>query len=199
MSSFESTELRWFHRGVLSEGLAATFKKSSSELEVDERVDTYVCTTDLTLGVKLRDGGLEVKTRRRRPDVEIGSFSGEVELWTKWTWKGADSPFTNVKKVPPPWTTVQKRRLQWKFEWTSNGIHVVGDKRVERGGAFELTALEIQGQPWWTVALEAFEHSADGIEMLKCGYSELVSRFGSGVVGGEAMVCGYPEWLNSQN
>jgi hypothetical protein len=84
-----SLEIRWFYPGELPSDVAAWF--SSAELggqlqAPEKREDIYLYAPECEyMGVKLRQGRLEIKWRQAELEVlGFGTVEGKLERWGKW-------------------------------------------------------------------------------------------------------------------
>ncbi|BAY35854.1 hypothetical protein NIES2111_01710 [Nostoc sp. NIES-2111] len=86
-----SKEIRWFYPGRIPEGIKVWFHQYcliDQEQLPQEREDVYLYIPGSDfLGIKLREGSLEVKWRTA--ELGVVSFgelvSGKAEKWTKWS------------------------------------------------------------------------------------------------------------------
>ena len=132
---FVTAEIRWFHPGPLPPDAEAWFGEVIAVACVEARTDRYLVPVADDCGEKLREGRAESKQRlaTARPLV-CGSAAGTPEVWSK----------TVVDDLPDRRSVeVAKRRRYGRVE--------------TRGGrcTLELAALDVAGEAWWTVGLEA--------------------------------------------
>lgn len=150
---WNTNELRWFCREPHA-GLRQFFDRLSPEqVSHEKRIDDYLLNGREDLGVKMREGRLEIKTRgailgRQR----IGPVQGMLEAWTKRGFipvKGAISPRDSG------WVAVRKNR--WATLYTPNGngteYQALSDTSP-KGIQLEYTELNIGPDLWYTVGLE---------------------------------------------
>lgn len=148
-----SLEVRWILRGELAGAVARWFGRFSAEATALE--DVYLLDPYLPgLSVKLRQGGaLEVKMYRGSPGLlEVpGRARGHLECWQKWSFPhGPLSPGSGVRAG---WRLVSKRRRTRRFAQAAGmGIPQLG---AQPGCVVELTAVDLRGEPWWTLGFEA--------------------------------------------
>ena len=148
-----SLEVRWILRGQLAGAVAGWFERFPAETTALE--DAYLLDPNLPgLSVKVREGrALEVKMYRGSPGLlEVaGRARGRLESWQKWSFPhGPPSPGSGD---PAGWRLVSKRRrLSWFAQATGMGIPRLGE---QPGCAVELTAVDLGGEPWWTLCFEA--------------------------------------------
>jgi hypothetical protein len=148
-----SLEVRWILRGQLAGAVAGWFGRFPAETTVLE--DAYLLDPYLPgLSVKERGGrALEVKMYRgSRGLLEVaGRARGRLESWQKWSFPhGPASPGSGD---PAGWRLVSKRRrISWFAQATGMGIPQLGE---QPGCAVELTAVDLRGEPWWTLCFEA--------------------------------------------
>ena len=149
-------EVRWFYSGNIPENLEFWFKQNcllSPTKLPEKREDVYLYTPECDyLGIKLRQGGLEVKWRYpAKTLVNSGSLiEGNVEKWKKWRCSDFSGESFSSEQIGdnPVWVKVNKVRKSPKA--------VLTDIDIDNGCSLELTNVEINGNKWWSVGLEAF-------------------------------------------
>jgi hypothetical protein len=142
------------------------------------REDHYLRLQDTyALGIKLRQGRIEVKQRVRRPGVFRfhERVTGIVEHWRKWSLQVAE-PDRAVSSISVPtssWIPVRKERALRTYRLTIDRhvIPVSSSEPPRDGCELELTKIHIAEQDWWTLAFEAF-----GEESVLQEHLELVAR-----------------------
>ena len=164
-------EVRWIQRGRCPAPVDDWFRHafgstSSIPPAHEERQDLYLhLPGSEELGIKLRgpdNDKLEIK--RREQDFGLSTFhggiEGRVEQWIRWSFNlDASNPGTgNPTRPPGAWISVSKARDTLTFRARSDGTiwEVADSNRLPDGCTAELTHLDIDGQEWWTFALEAF-------------------------------------------
>lgn len=156
----ESWEIRWFCSGEPSSEAVTLFPNSDWNI-VQKRKDIYMRLPGVVdLGIKQREGRFEIKGRRMLiPHVQITPrVCGVFEQWVKWTFKGAEfEPILNMLSHEPSLgIVVTKQRAQRKYRLGEDFKEVSIEDRLDRGAFFELTKLEVLGNPWWSLGFEAF-------------------------------------------
>jgi hypothetical protein len=130
--------------------------------EQPRRVDYYLRHVGIdSLGIKLREGRVEVKQRYRRCGVVRfhERVAGQVEHWRKWSFGLAESDgdLPGVSTLAPFWIRVEKRRTLRKYRIVGNGVMAVREgEDFDQGCALELTSIRVGRAEWWSVGLEAF-------------------------------------------
>jgi hypothetical protein len=200
---FPSLEVRWFHEGSVPSQVASWFLQLQGDI-VDQpcRVDCYLRLLDRdSLGIKLREGRIEIKQRRR----QLGALRfharviGLLEHWHKWSFELTQEANSNVAKAlvaDSSWIGVRKARRFRRYR-LSGGGHVVsvsaGDD-ASHDCALEVTNLLVGGQKWWTLGFEALGQGSAVRENLV-----LVARHVFNVEEPPALAArtsyGYPGWL----
>jgi hypothetical protein len=148
-----SLEVRWILRGQLAGAVAGWFGRFPAETTTLE--DAYLLDPYLPgLSVKVRGGrALEVKMYRGSPGLlEVaGRARGRLESWQKWSFPhGPPSPGSGD---PAGWRLVSKRR---RISWFAQATGMRMPQLAEQAGcAVELTAVDLRGEPWWTLCFEA--------------------------------------------
>lgn len=188
-------EVRWFVRGAAPESVRAWFDALGGPVPEATRTDRYLVPRESAeVGVKLREGRLEVKQRTAHLGIETwGGVSGEVEGWVKWSFDAATRAQPHAG-----WADVTKtRRLR----------RLTLDGRAPRSGrphcALELGAVTLEdgrddGAAWWTVCLEAQAATANERgALLEHAASAWLTGDAAPPDGllTEAASMGYAEWL----
>ncbi len=165
---YQSKEIRWFERtpdkNILNwfthHGLG--FDKSKS------RVDFYLpLNGNNAIGVKLRDGNIEIKTRISQPEhyMLTDTVSGFTELWNKWSFgveKKDQLADQIIHQQKYDWLEVFKERLGVKIVPGSNGepeIKSISEK-LSSGCQVEYTRLVVKEKIWYSFAIEWFGEPA---------------------------------------
>jgi hypothetical protein len=148
------------------------------------------------LGIKLREGRLEIKGRT----AELGSRRfgrhavGEVETWCKWSLAPEEAlAATRVLDADPELgVPIRKDRALRRFVTTEVGIREAPLATLE-GCQVEVTSLEAPFGVWWTIALEALSGPAPGLEPLVAIAEYVLGDFPDTL--GERDSRSYPGWL----
>jgi hypothetical protein len=127
------------------------------------RTDYYFCLRDRdSLGIKLREGRLEIKQRYQ--EYGVVQFhpraAGRVEQWRKWSYELAatDTPLGDLAAPSAAWVGVKKARRLRKYQLAA-GQQIRAAPAASfpaQGCDLEIAAVTIQSQPWWSLCLEAF-------------------------------------------
>jgi hypothetical protein len=127
------------------------------------REDHYLQLRDTdTLGIKLREGRVEVKQRVRDQGVFRlqERVTGVVEHWRKWSFQlaAAHRALSSIAAPPTAWIPVRKERLLRTYGLTVDGsvVPVPAPEALRHACELELTRVDVAGQDWWTLAFEAF-------------------------------------------
>lgn len=162
-----STELRWFYPGKLPEDIFAWFNSGNLGQTPEQREDIYLFVAPDCdyMGVKLRQGRLEVKWRK----AELGTISfgdlveGRLEKWGKW--------------LCEDWTgeSFQPQSVVTKSEWLR--VKKVRQQRTQRDCSVEITQLTINGDCWWSLAFEAVGKEQDEISNLQAVGSNIFQTY----------------------
>ncbi|MBN2308682.1 MAG: hypothetical protein JXR94_06900, partial [Candidatus Hydrogenedentes bacterium] len=171
---FASTELRWFGRGSPPEGLDKLFRDVPAPAEW--RCDYYVAGTGEEVGIKWREGTLEIKRRMgivRTDDASLEGL-GTAERWEKRSYGPREEPDPDGPPGGLTWIPVCKSRRQLKFRCGAGGAVerlADPDERVPGAGCcVELTRLRAglgQDVEFWTFAFEAFGDGSEQLAALK--------------------------------
>ncbi len=199
MDNFQTIEVRWFYRGEVPAPIGKWFETVGRRLEdIDRRSDIYLRSSSPDVGVKLRQGNLEIKYRQ----AEIGLFAidgladSRVERWSKWICADDRGELTPTQLADKPgWLKVDKirdRRL-FRVEFGDRVKLTQIATPTADIASIELTQLQVLGQDWWTLACEYF-----GTDLEIDGqFLQLVSNLlaESELAKIEPQIsCGYPQW-----
>lgn len=205
MDNFKTIEVRWFYPGVLPDELFAWFDTLGEPLaNADNRTDVYLESSSPDLGVKLRQGNLEVKYRQAiLGAISIDGFTtSQVEQWTKWICVDDSSGLTPEKIADKSgWIEVVKTRYQRLYQVQFSDLltapldlQLIPISRPQDGAAaIEITQLQVAEQDWWTIACEYLGEKVD----LDLQFSPLVKSLLSACplpVSPLSISCGYPQW-----
>jgi hypothetical protein len=199
---FPTVEVRWFCRGTIPVGVRAWFQRGEGEPEAaPSRVDHYLRLTDGGgLGIKVREGRLELKQRQGQQGVLRlhQHVTGRAEHWRKWSFAlaGSGSALDRMLVPPQAWIGVAKARLLRRYLVTGEDriVPTSTGEYPERACDWELTQVRVRGLAWWTVGFEAFGQESTLPETLR-------------LVAGQVLAArepprlqildsfGYPEWL----
>jgi hypothetical protein len=161
---FPTVEVRWFYRGEVPPEVEAWFQQSAGRVERHPcREDHYLRLTDThALGIKLREGRIEIKQRVGEHGVIRfhKRVTGVVENWRKWSFQLAEArrALTSIAVPTTSWIPVRKERMLRTYRLTvDKRVVPVSTSDVPRQGCeMELTEVHVVGQDWWTLAFEAF-------------------------------------------
>ena len=176
---FPTVEVRWFYRGQVPLEVEAWFQQSAGRVERHPcREDHYLRLTDTPgLGIKLREGRIEVKQRVRKHSVVHfhERVTGIMEHWRKWSFQLAEARRALLSIAVPTtsWIPVRKERMLRTYRLTVEEfvVPVSTPEPFRQGCEMELTGVHVAEQDWWTLAFEAFGEESVLQEQL-----ELVAR-----------------------
>jgi hypothetical protein len=149
-------EVRWIHRGGLSDAMTERFGPFAGEVE--RREDRYLLDPWLPeLGVKIKGAiQLDLKAYRGSPGELLvpGGGRGRLEIWEKWSFP------LDAGALPPSaasgWLAL--RKVRWRRSFQLNDGHVVERPLSEAewpGCSVELTEVTVGDDVWWTLGFEA--------------------------------------------
>lgn len=199
---FSTVEVRWFYEGAVPREVLEWFQGGERKPEEQAcRVDYYLCLADSdALGIKLREGRIEIKQRHRQYGVLRfhERVTGLVEGWHKWSFKlaEADGGLADRDLPASSWVGVRKARELRRYRLT-------GDKEVmavsvedypERGCNIELTKVSAGGEDWWSLGFEAFGDESILQESFLVVAKHVLAEGGPPVFGARDSY-GYPKWL----
>ncbi len=181
-------EVRWFYSGNIPENIEYWFKHNClvSQTKLPEkREDVYLYTPQCDyLGIKLRQGVLEIKWRY--PDSNKKQFGsvveGNIEKWKKWRCLDSSEESFSLQQISdnPVWIKVEKVRYSQLYTVVSRSPKAVStDIEIDNGCSLELTNIVINGNTWWSIALEAFGEDSKLKENLQATANLVFSSYDS--------------------
>jgi hypothetical protein len=201
VDNFKTIEVRWFYPGVIPVDLLTWFTALGEPVVADNRTDVYLRSSAPDLGVKLRQGNLEVKYRPAiLGTIEINGFgSSHVEEWLKWICIDDSSGVNPAQSADRSgWIQVSKSRSQrlYQIEFAAR-IQLSSIAKPQAGAAaIEITQLQVEQQIWWTIACEYLGNKLD----LDRQFLPLVNALLSACPvppSNRSISGGYPQWLNT--
>lgn len=173
---FPTAEVRWFWQGDAPDAALTWLRAQDGEdLSEETRTDHYlrIDATD-TLGVKLREGHIELKQRTAPPHPRrlTDQAHGLTERWTKWSFGLArEHPVLRQLVASQAWLGVSKRRWLKEYQITPGGGMSPRPADGNPAGVcgLEITQVTISNAAptrWWTLGLEASGDEAMLIETL---------------------------------
>ncbi|WP_339715730.1 hypothetical protein [uncultured Kriegella sp.] len=157
---YKTKEIRWFFKTENTQ-IQNWFK--NHELNASNiREDLYLQLNDENIGVKLRDGAIEVKhrTRARSKGCLITDVWGCFEHWTKWSFEAkSDDPvlLQITQGIYERWISVEKERLALQLTEINGKTKLFSlSQSLDYGCQIEYTKLKIMGEKWYTFGLEWF-------------------------------------------
>ncbi len=200
MDNFKTIEVRWFYPGVIPVDLLTWWNTLGEPVVTDNRTDVYLQSSSPDVGVKLRQGNLEVKYRQARlGTIEINGFgSSHVEEWLKWICIDDSSSLTPAQIADRSgWINVAKSRSQRLYQVEfGDKIQLRSIAKPQAGAAaIEITQLQVEQQIWWTIACEYLGDKLD----LDRQFLPLVNALLSAcpIADSDRSISGgYPQWLN---
>ncbi|PSN10934.1 hypothetical protein C7271_25280 [filamentous cyanobacterium CCP5] len=200
MAPLETTEVRWMRPGPLPEGVSHWFRALAAVARpAESRQDRYLLLPDhADLGIKLREGRLEIKPRVA--DLGVHSFGskivGRVETWQKWSFDLRQNPVEPLVQLPARWIAVEKTR-QIKAYRLGEGQSLVPVPPIatgETGCEVEIAEIFAFNQPWYSIGLEATGPAAEQESILQRLASILQPLGRDGLLTLEHSHS-YPSWL----
>jgi hypothetical protein len=201
----KSCELRWFYPGRIPDQIDSWFKQnclSDGLKSPEEREDVYLYTPGCDyIGIKLRQGRLEVKWRQAELGIlRFGEYlEGKAERWAKWMCEDSTQQSFQPATVlgNPIWVRVQKVRYAQLYQVETVPQPVSRTEYVENGCNVELTHLVIHQTPCWTLAFEAFGEDSRLQDNLQSVGNLVFSTYrGSHLQQSHSYA--YPAWLDTR-
>ena len=201
-------EVRWFYPGPLpGRVLEALQARSCLPALLPARRDHYLLLEgEPALGIKLREGNVEVKQRQEAPrQVEVGPGAvGWVARWRKWSFPlvqgGAPNaaPLEHLLVPASAWVAVEKKRRLQRYRLGSGlqADSVPLEAPAQQGCEFELSRVWAGGEAWWSVCFEAFG-PGPRLEQALLAVAAKVLEPGWPVALEREQSFGYPAWLQN--
>lgn len=197
-----TSEVRWFFAEPLPSFAVTWFCQGDRWIREQARTDRYLVLPGCEhVGVKARQGRLEVKARRGEARV-VGytdAVSGNGDEWVKWSSEHPAPPawIAAVTSREDRWVDVRKERWMRRFGISSGTVMEL--ERSQPLGAdgcnVELTRLTALGEPWWSVSLEAFGHPTGTGSVLEAVAEHFFRTHEAPRPLAEATSLAYPGWL----
>ena len=188
-----SFEIRWFYVGKLPVAISDWFEHDElgGKLQApEEREDVYLYSPGCEyLGIKLRQGRLEIKWRNAELDiVRLGEgVKGKLEKWDKWMCEDPSQESFKPEAVlgKSSWVSVKKVRILRKASLTQS---------LYEGCAMEITQLNVKGNDWWSLAFETLGAEASKLEQLKTIATQAFETYNGSQLQVQDSYA-YPSWL----
>ena len=147
----QTAEVRWF----LGQSLALD-RWDISYAARPVRHDFYLRGSGERLGVKWREGNIEIKQQQGKAEVyQHRKLVGYLEQWKKWSFPLADK---EAFEPTDHWIKVIKQRCLARFSYqagTHTVIPIAADDSTTDLCELEYTHLVVAGQDYYTVGVEA--------------------------------------------
>ena len=160
---YASTEIRWFFEKENDQIIDWFARKGISYQSIRKRTDHYLRYGQEDIGIKLREGRVEVKCRTSVPEERaVGSRAdGYLESWTKWSFGiTRQDPWAekiiNLQIGKNEWITVDKWRLGVKRTYDEKGALIFRNisDNVPSACQIEFTRLLVNGSTYFTFGIE---------------------------------------------
>jgi hypothetical protein len=199
---FPTAEVRWFARGPIPPPVETWFRQGAGSVDREPgRVDHYLQLAHVdSLGIKLREGRIEIKQRvdRHRLIRFHERVAGLVERYHKWSFQlsDPDTALARATAAAESWVPVRKERQLRRYRVADDGriIALTASASPHRGCELELSRVEVAGETWWTLAFEAFgEPSTLRADLLEVAGYVFASDGSPALLARDS--CGYAAWL----
>ena len=201
-----TAETRWFFPETLPDSVLTWFRAGQALDSEGVQVHEYLMFPGCnSVGVKLREGRLEIKAMRgtSRPLNLDPGVHGRIEQWVKWSFAGdglqaLDAALHQAGR----WMKVRKERFLRKFSAEGKSLVEVS-ARVKPlpaiGCNIELTRIEVDADPrfWFSLGFEAFGPSGVTVTILGDAIHLYFTERGlvPRIPLNECDSFGYPAWL----
>jgi hypothetical protein len=198
---YPTVEVRWFKEGALPPSVLDWFE-FVAPLAGSQSPRTDIYFRDYgreSLGLKLREGRLEIKKRIQETDVVHlhRKVQGMMERWQKWSFEVTMPPYHAQLLAQSAWIKVHKTRRSIRIRRADDkSIEVVPAGQLpEQACEVELTSIRVKSRDWWSLAFEAFGSVATQESILLQVAKEFFS-ISQPTIFDLSMSYGYPRWLN---
>jgi hypothetical protein len=194
-----TAEVRWFNWGPVPRAVLDWLEQRSSlPAPQPPRQDHYLGLGNASLGIKLREGRIEVKMRlQQRGMARFGeNIVGQAERWRKWSFPLSDPDPGSWLSPAGAWIPVRKVRRLHRYGLAEDGtVSLVPSDRLPTAGCdFELSEVRTVEGTWWSVCFEAFGPAA-GLEDSLYAVAAIIMAPGWPVAMEAEGSYSYPEWL----
>ncbi len=194
---YTTKEIRWFFKTKNTQ-IQNWFKSHESNSSAI-REDQYLQLNNEDIGIKLRDGIIEVKHRTgaRSKGCLITNVWGCFEYWTKWGFeaKSSDPICAQIKLEDyDSWVTVKKERYALQLTEINGKTKLFSiSQALDHGCQIEYTKLKFKNETWYTFGLEWFGDT----------HMELQESFLSKILGNTRLSIqesmSYPAFIHNEN
>ncbi|WP_336516644.1 hypothetical protein [Pollutibacter soli] len=166
-----SSEMRWFAT-FCDLKIVDWFAIHGFDIDaVEPRTDYYLVTNlKEDLGIKLREGNIELKQRRSRSAAVnvTENVAGYIEEWEKWSFN-IGSTDTESKSIlyndSRQWVPLGKKRIQVKADEDGRLTQIKNANDVpEFGCLMEYTRLDFRGKIFYSFAAEVLGEGSPGLQ-----------------------------------
>ena len=160
MPNFSTLEIRWFFRENHRRLKSGFGGLSPEQYTLESRVDAYLHLPGREdLGIKVRQGRLEVKYRTSGPDVVEAApgIQGMLEGWEKLSFElnPYGIPHILPEDFMASWLKVTKERLVTKVRLADGVWHYYPPGESIPGSVqVEYTGIRVRGMQWYTFGIE---------------------------------------------
>jgi hypothetical protein len=156
-----TAELRWFFAGAIPAAVRKWFLASGLAADEAQRADHYLRCPATAVGVKFRQGNLEIKRLIQDHGVRRwAGASGRMQTSVKWSCSAPEVAGLRRRVVASRSLSVavRKRRALRTFSCDGDLREVKARARPHDGCHVELTDLVVGRCRWWTFGFEAFAY-----------------------------------------
>ena len=201
-----TAEARWFIPETLPDAVLDWFSAGQALESGGVQVHEYLLFPDCdSVGVKLREGRLEIKARQgtSQPLRHSPGIKGRTEQWLKWSL--ADEGLQALDQAlhqSGPWLKVRKERFLRRFSAERGRLMEVTTRQGPLpavGCNIEVTRIDVDANPrfWFSLGLEAFGPATVTVRILDDALVLFFNEHGCvpGTTLSEYESASYPAWL----
>jgi hypothetical protein len=192
-------EMRWFHEGALPGEVESWFHHGHQPAAALWREDRYLLPGVADMGIKRREGRLEIKGRTAKLGVHAVApeIEGNAERWCKWSYDAAIAEGFRGCLQSQETIVVGKGRVQRHFLLEPGGGTQETAPRdlTRRGFSLELTRIRLpaSNSEHWSLGIEAAPDDAALLADLLCVLREVLAGFPIPLP--RVRSRSYPRWL----
>lgn len=157
---YYSSEIRWFsNKETPLLKLFNAFPGKSNDTQA--RTDRYLNRKSESIGIKIREGRMEVKLLIKPHQQTFKRQRWTIEDWVKCSYEDSATSLKKLGNIDSEnfsWIDISKKRKQKKFKIISKTVTPVDfNEQINQGCTIEFTSLKVHKTiPWYTLGFEAF-------------------------------------------
>jgi len=160
-----TAEIRWFfEKTTILDALEQRLEPLLHFSESSKRTDYYLIGAGARLGIKWREGNIEIKQQQAdAKPYHQEALAGELEFWKKWSFKLENRDNYPDKLDTQHWVSISKHRKQALLKYNETqqtAVPLPSGSEAKNICEVEITRGLVDNDTYFTVGLEAFGYSA---------------------------------------